>query len=169
MFMNFWETLIIALIPALFTAIITYFLAIKQNKNDLKKQEKQIISNLIEYQNKELLGIKREAIFNSLSLIDVYISWLTIDGRNDLAERKEIKKLELTELGRKCYNELCLTCNSQELINSFLDIFFKKCSNIFENYSKYRNLARKELGLKELNLDSDRVFIGKIGTDNMTK
>ena len=167
--MNFWETLLIALIPALITSIISCLIAIYQNKNDLKKQEKQITNNLIEYQNKKLLEIKKEAIFNSLSLIDIYISWLTINEKNDLAERKEITVLELTELGRKCYNELCLTCNSQELINLFLDILFNKDSNIFENYSKYRNLARKELGLKELNLDMNRVFIGKIKTGNMTK
>lgn len=27
-------------------------------------------------------------------------------------------------MGRKCYNELCLTCNNEEPINLFLEIMF---------------------------------------------
>ena len=38
--MTFWETLLIATIPALITAIITYFIAIRQSKNEIIKIEK---------------------------------------------------------------------------------------------------------------------------------
>ena len=168
--MNFWETLLISLIPALITAILAYFVAVKQNKNEILKIEKQVESNLLEYKDKELLEIKKVAIFNSLSLIDDFISWLTIDDGQQVAERKSITSLELTELGRKCLNELCLTCDNEELINLFLAILFDngdKSGNVFENYAKYRNVARKELGLKEINFDLDRVFIGRLSTKNM--
>lgn len=79
---------------------------------------------MLEYKSKELLEIKKNVIFNSLSLIDIYISWMTIDDGKEVAERKDITKKELTEMGRKCYNELCLTCNNEELINLFLEIMF---------------------------------------------
>ena len=72
-------------------------------------------------------------------------------------------------MGRKCYNELCLTCNNEELINLFLEIMFDDKSNIFVAYSKYRNAARKELGLKEIDFDKDKVFIGRLATKNMLK
>ena len=168
--MNFWETLLISLIPALITAIVAYFVAIKQNKNEILKIEKQVKSNLLEYKDKGLLEIKKVAIFNSLSLIDDYISWTTIDDGRQVSERKNITTLELTELGRRCLNELCLTCDNEELINLFLAILFDngdKSGNTFENYAKYRNVARKELGLKEINFDLDRVFIGRLSTKNM--
>lgn len=168
--MNFGETLLISLIPALITAILAYFVAVKQNKNEILKIEKQVESNLLEYKDKELLEIKKVAIFNSLSLIDDFISWLTIDDGQQVAERKSITSLELTELGRKCLNELCLTCDNEELINLFLAILFDsddEKGNIFENYARYRNVARKELGLKEINFNLDRVFIGRLSTKNM--
>lgn len=167
--MTFWETLLIAVIPALVTAIITYFVAIKQNKNEAIKVEKQVENNLLEYKSKELLEIKKNAIFNSLSLIDIYISWMTIDDGKQVAERKDVTKNELTEMGRKCYNELCLTCNNEELINLFLGIMFGDKSNIFVAYSKYRNAARKELELREIGFDKDKVFIGRLSTPNMLK
>lgn len=167
--MTFWETLLIATIPALITAIITYHKAIRQSKNEIVKIEKQVESNLLEYKSKELLEIKKNAIFNSLSLIDIYISWITIDDGKEVAERKDITKKELTEMGRKCYNELCLTCNNEELINLFLEIMFDDKSNIFVAYSKYRNAARKELGLNEIDFDKDNVFIGRLSTKNMLK
>ena len=170
--MNFWETLLISLIPAIFTAVVAYFIAVKQNKNEISKIEKQVESNLLEYKDKGLLEIKKVAIFNSLSLIDDFISWSTIDDGQQVSERKNITPLELTELGRKCLNELCLTCDNEELINLFLTILFdnnksSKHVNIFENYAKYRNVARKELGLKEINFDLDKVFIGRLATKNM--
>ena len=49
---------------------------------------------------------------------------MTIDDGKEVAERKDITKKELTEMRRKCYNELCLTCNNEELINLFLEIMF---------------------------------------------
>ena len=167
--MTFWETLFIAVIPALITGIITYFVAVKQNRYEIKKIEKQVENNLIEYNSKELLEIKRKAVFDSLALIDTYISWLTIDNGNVVAERKNVTKIELTEIGRKCYNELCLTCKSEELIKLFSEIMFKKDKNIFELYAKYRNAARKELELNEIEFDLNRVFIGRLATENMTK
>ena len=167
--MTFLETLLIATIPALITGIITYFIAIKQNKNEIFKIEQQANKNLVEYKDKELLEIKKTAIFTSLSLIDSYISWLTIDNGTIVPERTDITIIDLTELGRKCLNELCLTCESEELINLFLAIIFDKDSNVFELYAQYRNLARKELGLNEIKFDLNKVFIGRIATSNMKK
>ena len=167
--MTFLETLLIATIPALITGIITYFIAIKQNKNEIFKIDQQANKNLVEYKDKELLEIKKTAIFNSLSLIDSYISWLTIDNGTIVPERTDITIIDLTELGRKCLNELCLTCEREELINLFLAIIFDKDSNIFELYVQYRNLARKELGLSEIAFDLNKVFIGRIATLNMKK
>ena len=42
-------------------------------------------------------------------------------------------------------------------------------SNIFVAYSKYRNAARKELELREIDFDKDKVFIGRLSTPNMLK
>ena len=169
--MTFWETLVIAIIPAVITAIATYFVTMRQNKSDLKRVETQVKNNLLEYQNKELLAIKRDAIFNSLSLIDTYISWLNIKNgkRVEIPERNSITKLELTDMGRRCFNELCLTCDHKEIIDLYLKIIFDKESNVFESYTKYRNAARKELGLNEIEFNTDWVFISRISTKNMIK
>ena len=40
-------------------------------------------------------------------------------------------------------------------------------ANVFTSYAKYRNAARKELGLDEIEFDLNRVFIGRLATNNM--
>lgn len=171
--MDLWQTLILqfltTLLPCLITGIVTYLIAKKQGRVELTKIEKQVENNLLEYKSKEILEIKKKAIFNSLSLIDDYISWLTIGDGKNTPERRNITKLELTETGRQCYNELCLTCSNSEILNLFLDILFEKDneSNLLELYSKFRNAARKELNLDEINFDSDKIFISRLATKNM--
>ena len=165
--MNFWQTLAIATIPALIGALLSLLVSIKQNKNNLKQIEKQVESNLVEYKSKELLEIKKTAIFDSLSLMDLYISWLTIDSGKEEVARNETTILELTERGRKCLNDLCLTCDSKELIEIFLEMFFKTERNIFDVYSDYRKAARKELGLNDIEFDSNRVFIARLATTDL--
>jgi len=70
---DFLGNIIHSSIPALITGIITYFVAVKQNRYEIKKIEKQVENNLIEYNSKELLEIKRKAVFDSLALIDEII------------------------------------------------------------------------------------------------
>ena len=164
-----WVTLVSAIIVALITSFTSYLLAYKNNKKEIEKIKKQLDANINELKQGELYIIKKQAIFNSLDLIDTYISWLTLNnGENNVVpERIDITPLELTQMGRKCYNELCLTCDNSKLLELFLEIVFNSESNIFVNYAEYRNLAREELGLNKIEFYKDRVFISRISTINI--
>ncbi len=171
--MTFGQTFAIATIPALITAILSFvsawLLSFKQTQNSIQQIKQQVEQNLVEHKRKELLEIKKTAILNSLSLIDQFFSWSTIDDGKIVPARRNITVLDLTESGRKCLNELCLTCDSKELIDLFFELITKEDRNPFVVYSEFRKAARKELGLKEIDFDLNNIFIGRLATPDLAK
>lgn len=116
-------------------------------------------------QNEHIYKIKKETIQDSLTFLDDYFSWLNYDS-DVIPVRKDTNERELTIKARECYNKLVLTCESKELPKMFLKIIFDNETNKMELYNKYRNLSRRELGIKsDLELDQKSVFISRISTE----
>ena len=75
----------------------------------------------------------------------MYLSWLNYDDNSHIPCRESTTPLEITVKGRACFNQLCVTCESEKLINLFGEILFKSHSDVLKYYAEYRNEARKEL------------------------
>lgn len=149
---------IISITVAIISACANYHLARIKTLEEIKK-----VQQLNVYQ------IRNEAILQALNFLDLYCSWLTFDERVPI--RESTTETKLTKAARKCYNRLCITCENQPLIDAFLDCVLGKKdtpSHVMELYNTFRNEARKELGLKGLNLDMDRVFISVVSTKDLS-
>ncbi|HCC34910.1 MAG TPA: hypothetical protein DEQ02_04480 [Ruminococcaceae bacterium] len=113
--------------------------------------------------------IKKEAIFKSLALIDDFLAeLLKYAGEEGVVVSVDRTDKEYTKEARACFNELMLTCNNEALLNAFVKMFFSNLygNNALQDYEEYRNLCRKELGLKMLKFrglkEKDFILIGKI-------
>lgn len=152
--MTFWQSFGIACIPLAITiigAVIAYQFSIR------------------EFKNKEVYRVKEQAIIKSLNYIDDYISWLNIVENHDKQQRKSINNPEFTIAGREIFNELCVTCKNSRLILLFSEIILEAESDIFSKFSCYRNLARKELGLKHIQFSKDYVYFSCISTKDLSQ
>ena len=169
--MTFWESFGIAVIPAIITAvlgaIVSFVCASKQNKMEIQNIETEYNKQLESHKNQLVYEIKKEAIFESLTVIDLYLSWLNYGDNSHIPCRESTTPLEITVKGRACFNQLCVTCESEKLINLFGEILFKSHSDVLKYYSEYRNEARKELGISKINFDEDVVFLSKISTSDL--
>ena len=137
---------------AILVAILSYTLFKKKEKIYLKKQE---------------------AIYRALALCDKYLSWLnyyTGETKDpDPTRNLEDNTLSITEEARLVYNNLLCSCKSKELIDTYLDLLFGD-NPALNTYNRFRNMCRKELGLKELDdLSKDRIFFSTISTNDLTK
>ena len=151
--MTFWQTFGISCIPLAITiigAIIAYLFSIK------------------EFKKKEVYRVKEEAIFKSLNYIDDYISWLNMEGHNE-QQRKLIHNPDFIIAGREIFNELCVTCKNSQLVLLFSEMIFKETGDILSKFPCYRNLARRELGLKHVEFSEEHVFLSRVSTKDLEK
>lgn len=166
--MTFWESFGIAVIPAIISAFVSFWCAIKQRKSEIEKIESDYKKQFESHKNQIVYDIKKEAIFESLTIIDLYLSWLNYDN-NLIPCREKTTPLEITIKARRCFNNLCITCENERLITLFGEILFKKHINVLSYYCEYRNEARKELSINEIEFDEDIVFFCKISTKDLEK
>ena len=124
------------------------------------------------FNKREKIYLKRqEVIRDALNFLDNYLSWLTFYTNNKpdpIAIRDlNYNTTRITTEAREVYNTLICYCKNQEIVDVFLAIVFGDGSAM-ENYYKFRNLCRKELGLKEINsLSKGRIFLSQISTDDL--
>lgn len=169
---NIWNfivahhSIIVPCITAVLSAIVSIHIANKNAKKEMKKLEKQYELNFQEYVQHNMYDIKMKAIFKTLTFLDNYHSWLTIDGKKPI--RKDTSTLELTLCARECYNELCLTCDNEKLIETFNKILFReKKGGFLSELSEFRKIARDELQLSQIQMDSNVSFISQVSTDDL--
>lgn len=159
------ETILVCIINSIVTLIIgvvSASISIKISNNTTKKEIKH-------FKEEETYKVKKDAIYETLQFLDNYLSWLTIDGGKTKAVRNNVTTAELTLEARKCYNKLCTTCDNELLIEKFNKIVFRHDENIFCLLNEFRNIARKELGLDEICLSEEEIFINIVSTDELNK
>ena len=169
--MSFWESFGIAIIPAIITAVIgalvSFWCANKQSRSEINKIEAEHQKHLESYKKQLVYDVKKEAILESLTVIDVYLSWLNYDDNSHIPCRESTTPLEITIKARHCFNNLCVTCERERLINLFAEIFFKKRSDVLHYYVEYRNEAREELGINKISFNEEVIFLSKISTNDL--
>lgn len=121
------------------------------------------------YSRQRIFDVKKDALLSSLVFLDDYLSWLdfSVPGRKELIapERRAMSSLGMTVAARECYNKLCVTCDNEKLINVFLDIIFNTSDkSICEKYNDYRQCVRRELKLKKIQFNTDRVFLSVVSS-----
>ncbi len=151
---------IFSIIIAFIAGVISYRTAIEASAKEVKKLERSF-----ELERKsDVYMIKKEAILDALKFIDTYLSWQDYgNGVTSVRENTSVAFLTLT--ARECYNKLCLTCNSEHILMCFNKILFDEQIKPMEAYSEFRNAARSELGLEEVNFDPEKTFYSRIGTE----
>lgn len=126
------------------------------------------------FNKKEKIYLKKqEAIYRALALCDKYLSWLNYytNGKKDAYPTRNPADttLYVTEEARAVYNGLLCSCKSKDLIDAYLDLVVRGNASL-DKYNRFRNLSRKELGLKELDdLSKEDIFFSTISTDDLTK
>lgn len=146
------------IITAVISGFISYILSRKSTKNDLEKSKKE-----------NIFQTKRVTVIKSLNFIDNYLSCLYFDSGIMAVRDPEITTESLTLEARKIYNELSNTCEDENVPQLFSSILFDKNPNVLEDYNKYRNICRKEIGLKEIALDNDKIFFSQVSTELLSK
>ncbi len=170
--MEFLKVIGIATIPALASAlvggIITSLLSRHQNRKELERIKLEHEKQIENYHQQNIYDLKKQAILDSLSVIDLYLSWHTFNG-TVVPVREETSTTALTIKVRECFNNLCLTCNNNDLILLYGRLFFDNKGNLVDLYSKYRNEARKELGLDVINFNQDIIFLSNVSTKDLNR
>ena len=110
--------------------------------------------------------MKRAVLLEALEFLNDYISWLTIDP---VPDRKYYWPKELTLAARPIYEKLCLCVEYPAILQIFLDIIFGESVNAFASLNEFRMEARKELHLKSIDFDENRIFLSRISTVDLAK
>lgn len=140
-------------------------LATKQDIALITKQIEEVKAE-IELQkaiSKQKQDLKYNALLKSLNLIDAYLS-------NFIIGSSIKKQYATTEESRECYNNLILSCDNQDVIDSFVKIMMEKKPTdetgtqfVLKELQDYRNLIRKELGYGNvLKTNSDYIWITSV-------
>lgn len=114
---------------------------------------------------------KIEAIQEAFDFLDLYISHIpTYDNRLPSVPNQPLytptSDEELTRLGRRAHNKLCITCDNKATVDLFLQIVTPDeiPQPLYEQYYDFRNACREELGFEKLELQKEKIFITKIST-----
>ena len=145
-------------ILSILVSIIIVFVQYRQN---IKLQEKATI-----------YSAKKEALYEVLSFMDNYVSWLTpSSGITPVREKTTI--LRMTSQARLCYNKLCLYCDNDKLLTLFWDIVCPDGNGqpypVYSLYNDFRKECRNELGIKEKELPSENIFLSITSTQDLEK
>lgn len=148
---------IISILSIIMSLIIVFI----QYRQNIKLQKKAIIYNA-----------KKEALYEVLSFVDAYISWLT-PSSGIIPVREKTTKLKMTSEARLSYNKLCLYCNNNKLLKLFWDIVNPDNKGqlypVYSLYNDFRNECRNELGIKKKDLPSENIFLSIISTEDLER
>ena len=146
---------IISILSILVSVVIVFI----QYRQNIKLHEKATIYNA-----------KKEALYEVLSFVDTYVSWLT-PSSGIVPVRESTTKLKMTSEARLCYNKLCLYCDNDKVLALFWDIVRPDSDGqpypVYRLYNEFRNECRKELGVKKKDLPKENIFLSVITTQDL--
>ncbi len=105
--------------------------------------------------------LKKSACLNALNIANAVISNFGYEN----VKSGDIKAQYATiETVRACHNDLAIICDSPDVLNQLKHIMFGKGTPA--EIVSLRAAVRKELGMgKQIDLDTDKAFIGKINCE----
>jgi hypothetical protein len=125
---------------------------------------------------------KQKAIHEALETLDDFFSTFLIDGLGGKVVSTRLKPGYLTTKARDALNGLYVYCKDATLPGLFLDILITPELIVDTNpsrngkidigkkllkYSEFRNTCRKELGLREIDMPKDWIFINRISNPDL--
>lgn len=133
----------------------------------------QYKSNITLHKKNSTYDMKKETIEEALGFLDTYISWLDTNS-GVIPAREKINDVDLAVKARMIHNKLWITCNSKEIIETYINIIIpdscgKEGYPVFEKYNEFRNQCRKELGLDEIELPKDKIFLSVVSTRGLNE
>lgn len=106
--------------------------------------------------------LKHDALLSSLSVLDAYFSSVLYTPGQPNAAKQYSTIVEV----RECHSKLLLTCDSAELVATYMDIIFPEENDhapLTIKLNKYRRLVRKELGFGDgFAFSEDKAFVSTI-------
>lgn len=167
--LNDYLTIVVSILCSVIAAVVSILIAKLNAKKEIENIKEENELAFEKYKAENVYEIKREAIFNTLKFLDTYFSWLTFDDSKRVPIREGASVLDMTLQARICYNELCTTCERQEIVKIFVEIMFDKSKYPYPLglLNDFRNEARKELGLEKIDLSKDHIFISQISTNDL--
>lgn len=108
-----------------------------------------LLPHILVNKNKEVYLLKKEAIFESLTLLDDYMALLL--NKNDDKVVVRDKSADLTLQARDCLNKLLITCKDKKVIETFCAIIYPqgygKAEPDLADYIAFKILCRRALGI----------------------
>lgn len=157
------------IIVALITGAAAITASVISSVVNYRKLKAEIKLGINKFKLESSYEIKKNAIFESLQLIDSYLSWLDFESGIIPERDLNLTALELTKKARTVYNQLMVTCTNGELPKKFIKITCGNKTKKMRIYKKYRNMCRIELGLDEIDMSKKYVFISIVSTSALEK
>ncbi len=157
------------IIVALITGAAAIAAAVISSVVNYRKLKAEIKLGINKSRLESSYEIKKNAIFESLQLIDSYLSWLDFDSGIRPERNLNLTALKLTKNTRTIYNQLMVTCTNGDLPKVFIEIVCGDTKEKLDLYVKYRNMCRIELGLDEIDMSKKYVFISIVSTSALEK
>lgn len=142
---------------------------VERLKTDLEKELATYMAREIrdiENVQRDRWELKRQACLDALEAVDSYVShWLA-----DVEGTMPVRQAADTVKARRCYNQLVLTCQQPEVIDTFLRIMFltprSSMADVTDGLNTLRIAIRKELGFgQELRLSRERAWFVRLAGD----
>ena len=157
------------IIVALITGAAAIAAAVISSVVNYSKLKAEIKLGINKFKLESSYEVKKDAIFESLQLIDSYLSWLDFESGIIPERDLNLTALELTKKARTVYNQLIVTCTNGELPKIFIKIISGNDTEKICIYRKYRNMCRIELGLDKIDMSEKDIFISIISTRALEK
>ena len=110
------------IIVALITGAAAIAAAVISSVVNYRKLKAEIKLGINKSRLESSYEIKKNAIFESLQLIDSYLSWLDFDSGIRPERDLNLTALKLTKNTRTIYNQLMVTCTNGDLPKVFIEI-----------------------------------------------
>ncbi len=122
-------------------------LATKQDINGITKEIENVKAEIIKRDrvDEKKFELKYKACLDLLDIVDAQLTHTIVkdnEGLNFLTD----KQFVTTGVARRCHNELLITIDNNEIIETFLKIMLDNEVNPIVELTKLRQLVREELG-----------------------
>ncbi len=173
--LSYGQIFLVAIVFAIIAFVAPYLASKAQNT--ASKEDIQELTRLVEAVKAEMqkdwmiaetkFKLKHEALLGSLVVLDGYFSSVLVEFGKPPAAKQYSSINDV----RQCHSKLLLTCDSAELVNTFVSLMFP-CENDTTSptvkLNHYRRLVRKELGFGDgFNFSEDCAFVSTISFEKI--
>ena len=116
---------------------------------------------------KEIFNDKKACLLDALVTLEHVIAKRKfVENGKQIVPDTDIKLSDgqIADKARECIDKLAIYCVNPKIAEIYMDVVVNGNTKP-DNYNLFRNLCRKELGLKDINLGSQNAFLVGINTN----